>query len=93
MFCAKCGKEIVLPRRKPLAIGARVLEQVDEEGALARLRSIYETYLVRIKFFAVTAWHHVVTSVMQMNNQNGLPILIHDLTDAGVIIVEDNEQV
>jgi len=94
MFCAKCGKEIQLPELdKPLTIGARILSQVNEEDAFARLRNKYETFLAQIKSFRSDRSSPRCYISYPDGDLKWSENLIHNLQDAGVIILYDRAQV
>lgn len=93
LFCAECGERITLPDLdKPVALGAQDSQWIQREEAVARLRSLYEEHLVRVKSLrrdravprgylsylpAQTTW------AAQLAN---------DLRAAGVYVLEDKRQ-
>jgi small GTP-binding protein len=89
-FCDECGEKTFLPElEKPQLLGAKVGRDVQVAEALAHLRSSYETHLTRIKSFrrdrvAPRCYvSHVDDRLEWVAN------LVHDLRDAGVIVLED----
>ena len=94
LFCEECGEKIILPEiEKPLALGAQDERWVQREEALARLRSQYETQLVRVKGFrrdraASRCYLSYLPEQASWASQ-----LAQDLCDAGVLVIEDRAQV
>ena len=89
-FCDECGEKTILPElEKPQMLGAKVGRDVQREESLAKLRSLYETHLTRIKSFRRdrTAPRCYISHVD--SDQAWSDTLIHDLRDAGVLVLED----
>jgi small GTP-binding protein len=93
LFCEECGDKIALPEiEKPLTFGIGDTNWIQREEALARLRSAYETQLVRVKGFrrdrqAPRSYLSYVAEQAEWAAQ-----LAQDLREAGVFIVDDRAQ-
>lgn len=94
LFCEECGERIDLPEiEKPSLFGAHTVSAVQRDQAQARLRSLYETYLVSIKGFrrdraAPRAYISYVAAQADWAAQ-----LARDLREAGVLTLEDRVEV
>jgi small GTP-binding protein len=92
MFCAKCGVKISLGELyEPVEIGARVLAQVDEEEAVARLRNKYEVFLARVKSFRSDRRTPRCYVSYAEEQSSWSMLLIRDLQDAGVVVLDPTE--
>ncbi|NUO40657.1 MAG: TIR domain-containing protein [Streptomyces sp.] len=94
MFCSRCGERIALPEIEgPVALGAEDNRIVGKERAVARVRSAYETRLVRVKSFrADRAAPRCYVSHLP-EDADWVALLTRDLRKAGVLVVEDVEDV
>jgi small GTP-binding protein len=93
LHCEECGTEISLPEiEKPSALGTKDERLIRREEALARLRSEYETHLVRVKGFRRdrAAPRCYISSMPEQ--ASWASSLAQDLRDAGVLILEDQGQ-
>lgn len=90
MFCFRCGDRITLPEIEgPVAFGAEDTRRVGRDQAAARLRSTYETHLVRVKSFrADRAVPRCYVSHLPQDTA-WVAQLTRDLREAGVLIVTD----
>jgi len=94
IFCDECGRKTSLPEiEKPEMLGARGEKDVQRAEALAHLRSAYETNLTRIKGFRRdrTAPRCYVSHAE--DHSAWVISLVHDLRDAGVIVLENRAQI
>ena len=90
IFCTKCGQEIRLPGiEKPLTLGSRDVSLVQREDAIARLRSTYETNLVRVKSFRADRALPRCYISHRPEQASWVSQLTRDLRDAGVLVVDD----
>ena len=78
---------------KPEMLGAREKQDVQRAEALAHLRSVYETHLTRVKGFRRdrTAPRCYVSHAEE--HPAWISSLVHDLRDAGVIVLENRVQI
>lgn len=92
VFCGECGDKTFLPDfDQPQTIGIGASPWLQREGAMARLRSSYEVNLTRIKSYR-RSWATPCAYLSCLPEQKEwAKKLIHDLHDAGVYIVEGNE--
>ncbi len=93
LFCEECGEKIGLPEiEKPLALGGKDTHRVQRDEALARLRSAYETHLVRIKGFRRdrAAPRCYLSHAPQDGDWAGQ--LMRDLRASGALVLEDRAQ-
>ena len=74
---------------KPQMLGAKVGRDVQRAEALAHLRSLYETHLTRIKSFRRDREAPCCYFSHMDSDQVWVDTLIHDLRDAGVLVLED----
>ncbi|MDX2696335.1 TIR domain-containing protein [Streptomyces ipomoeae] len=90
MFCFRCGDRIDLPEtEQPVAFGAEDTRLVERDEAVARLRSTYETYLVRVKSFrSDRTVPRCYVSHLPADSAWAAQ-LARDLREAGVLVVED----
>lgn len=92
-FCAECGKEVKLPEIDKSSIGTSASPWLQQEEAIARLRNTYETHLARVKGYRrerqIPRCYISKVSVQKDWADN----LIHDLSDAGVYVIEDASKV
>ena len=89
-FCDECGEKTSLPDlEKPQMLGAKVGRDVQRAEALAHLRSLYETHLTRIKSFRRDREAPCCYFSHMDSDQVWVDTLIHDLRDAGVLVLED----
>ena len=94
VFCEECGAKINLPDiEKPLAFGARDSRWIQREERLARLRSLYETHLVRIKGFRRDRVAPRCYISHMPEQASWVSQLEHDLRDAGVFVLENRAQI
>lgn len=94
IFCDECGEKTSLPEiAKPEMLGAREKKDVQRAEALAHLRSVYETHLTRVKGFRRdrTAPRCYVSHAE--DHPAWVSSLVHDLRDAGVIVLENRVQI
>ncbi len=94
IFCDECGAKTSLPEiAKPEMLGAREKQDVQRAEALAHLRSVYETHLTRVKSFRRdrTAPRCYVSHAE--DHPAWVSSLVHDLRDAGVIVLENRVQI
>ncbi|MEU6373515.1 TIR domain-containing protein [Streptomyces sp. NPDC046909] len=94
MFCFRCGDRITLPEIEgPIAFGAEDTRRVGRDQAAARLRSAYETHLVRVKSFrADRAVPRCYISHLP-EDAGWSEQLARDLRQAGVLVVADAHEV
>jgi WD40 repeat protein len=94
VFCYECDDKVTLPTLDQLpTIGIQVSPWLQREEAAARLRSDYEVALTRVKSYR-RGWafphcylSHVPAQVLWAEK------LKHDLSDAGVVVVEQAQEV
>lgn len=93
MFCARCGQPIALPEiGKTQAVGEDD-GWIQREEALARLRSLYEAQLVRVKGFKRDrAAPRCYVSHVPAQGEWATE-LARDLREAGVYVLEDRAQI
>jgi small GTP-binding protein len=94
IYCEECGDQTLLPEiEKPEILGIRETKGVQRAEALARLRSLYETNLTRVKSFR----RDRVAPRCFISHDNSRPewvaTLIRDLRDAGIVVVEEKEKI
>lgn len=93
LYCEECGERIILPEIEgPLALGARDTQWIQRDVALARLRSMYETYLVRVKGFRRDQAAPRCYISHMPEQTTWVAQLMQDLRDAGVYVLEDRGQ-
>ncbi len=94
VFCDECGVKTLLPNLNPQqAIGIEASEWLIREESTARLRSIYETHLVRVKGFR-RGWETPRCYISHVEEQDAFAVMLtHDLNDAGVYVIEDAAKV
>jgi hypothetical protein len=93
LFCEECGEKISLPEvEKPLALGAHDSHRIHREEALARLRSAYETYLVRVKGFRRDRAAPRCYISHAPEQAYWAVQLTRDLRDAGAYVLEEQTQ-
>ncbi len=93
-FCDECGAKVGLPEAGATGIpDGWSAEWIQREEALARLRSTYETYLVRVKGYRRdrAAPRCYLSHVPEQ--RQWVAELAQDLREAGVIVLEDLAQV
>ncbi|MGW3123835.1 WD40 domain-containing protein [Streptomyces sp. NPDC001107] len=90
MFCFRCGDRIALPELEgPVALGAEDNRLVGRDQAVARLRSVYEAHLVRVKSFrADRAVPRAYVSHLP-EDAAWATQLARDLREAGVLVADD----
>jgi len=94
LFCEECGERIPLPEvEKPLALGTRDSRLVRRAEALARLRSAYETHLVRIKGFRRDRTPPRCFISHAPEQSAWATQVARDLREAGVFVVEDRAHI
>lgn len=88
VFCEECGVKTILQHPdQPQGIGIEVSDWLVREDAIARLRSMYETQLVRVKGYR-RGWETPRVYISHVEEQNSfVTMLIHDLSAAGVYMV------
>ena len=92
IFCAACGQQINLPDiEKQAPANASEADWIQQEEALARLRSAYETHLTRIKAFrrdraAPRCYLSHLPAQAEWANR-----LTEDLRDAGVHVLANRD--
>ncbi|MCL6735010.1 TIR domain-containing protein [Streptomyces neyagawaensis] len=90
MFCFRCGDRIDLPdSEQPVALGAEDTRLVERDEAAARLRSTYESQLVRVKSFRSDRTVPRCYLSRQPADAAWASRLARDLREAGVLIVDD----
>ena len=93
VFCDECGEKVTLPDfDKPQTIGIGASPWLQREEAMARLRSLYEQHLTKIKSYR-RGWaipRAYISRLPEQEQWTGK--LIHDLRDAGVLVVERIEE-
>ncbi len=94
VFCDECGSKTPLPNlnlRKTIGIAASVW--LVQEEAIARLRSLYETYLVRVKGYR-RGWETPRCYISHVEEQNAYASMLkHDLNDAGIFVSDKTSDV
>lgn len=93
-FCEECGEKTALPDfAQPQTIGIGASPWLQREEAAARLRSAYEMQLTRVKSYR-RMWTAPRAYVSSLAAQAiWVEKLVHDLRDAGVLIVERSVEV
>lgn len=92
-FCPKCGGKVGLPELDKPDIGIDPSDWLQREEAVARLRSMYETHLARIKGYR-REWAAPRCYLSYAPGQEVKAAkLIHDLQDAGIYVIEEPAQV
>ena len=87
-FCDECGDRIDLPAFESPTIGTSASPWLQQEEAIARLRSLYETHLTRVKGYR-RGWAMPRCYLSRVPGQEDCAEkLIHDLQDAGIYLVE-----
>ncbi|WP_079049830.1 TIR domain-containing protein [Streptomyces torulosus] len=90
MFCFRCGDRIDLPdTEQPVALGAEDTRLVERDEAAARLRSTYESLLVRVKSFRSDRAVPRCYLSRQPGDAAWASRLARDLREAGVLMVDD----
>jgi small GTP-binding protein len=90
MFCFRCGDRIDLPdTEQPVALGAEDTRLVERDEAAARLRSTYESLLVRVKSFRSDRAVPRCYLSRQPADAAWASRLARDLREAGVLMVDD----
>lgn len=94
IFCYECGAPTELPDLEAQqTIGIDVSDWLKREEALARLRNVYETYLVNVKGYR-RGWESPRCYLSYTDDQKDFAgRLARDLTDAGIFIIEDSSKV
>ncbi len=89
VFCYTCDDKVALPIMKQAqTIGIGTSSWLQQEEAMARLRSSYEKHLTNIKSYRRT-WATPRCYISHLPEQSEwAKKLIHDLQDAGVYIIE-----
>lgn len=89
MFCFRCGDRIDLPdTERPVALGAEDTRLVERDEAAARLRSTYESLLVRVKSFRGDRAVPRCYLSRQPADAAWVSRLARDLREAGVLMVD-----
>lgn len=94
VFCDECGAKTDLPNlEQPQMIGIDSSEWLKGEESIARLRSVYETSLARVKGYR-RGWETPRCYISHISAQNDIAQkLSHDLSDAGIYVVEEPSKV
>lgn len=94
LFCDECGKRIDLPDiTEEQTIGLSAAPWLQQEEAMARLRSAYEVDLSRIKGYR-RGWSSPRYYLSHLPEQaKWAAKLRHDLSDAGMYLIEKTAQV
>ena len=94
VFCDECGVKTPLPNlSSQKIIGIEVSDWLVQEEAIARLRSIYETHLVRVKGYR-RGWETPRCYISHVEEQSAFAgALTHDLNDAGIFVIDDASKV
>lgn len=89
LFCEECGTKIALPAIEKHLASVPSAGWLTQEAALVRLRSVYETYLVRVKSFRRD--RAVPRCIISHLPEDGeyVRTLARDLRDASVYVLED----
>jgi small GTP-binding protein len=94
IFCDECGAKTDLPdlEAQP-SFGFEVSDWLKREEAIARLRSTYETHLVRVKGYR-RGWATPRCYISYAEEQKGFAErLAHDLADSVVFVIEEASKV
>lgn len=92
IFCDECGEKTILPEiEAPETLGALETRQIECSEALAKLRNVYETHLTRVKSFRRDRMVPRCYISHTEDCNDWAKILIHDLRDAGIIVLENNQ--
>jgi len=94
LFCDECGAKTLLPNlNSQKTIGIEASDWLVQEEAIARLRSIYETHLVRVKGYR-RGWETPRCYISHVDEQSAFAgVLAHDLNDAGIFVIDDSSKV
>jgi small GTP-binding protein len=94
VHCEECGEKTGLPDfDQPQTIGIGASLWLQREEAAARLRSLYEVQLTKVKGYR-RGWATPRCYVSRLPEQDAwAEKLVHDLRDAGVYVVEQAAQV
>jgi small GTP-binding protein len=94
VFCEDCGSKTDLPDfDRPQTIGIGASPWLQREEAAARLRSVYEVQLTRVKSYR-RGWAAPRCYVSRLPDEAAWATkLVHDLRDAGVYVIEQAAQV
>lgn len=94
VFCEECGEKTELPELdKPQNIGIGTSSWLQQEEAVARLRSAYEVHLTNVKGYR-RAWLAPRCYISHHPDQKEHAArLVQDLRDAGMYVVEQAAQV